>query len=143
GTEDQGWVAHFVRRALQGEAVTVYGDGHQVRDLLYIDDLVEALLLAQRESKRIQGSAFNIGGGPENAISVNEVIARAETLTGRRLERRAGPWRVGDQRYYVSDTRRFRAATGWRPRTNIESGLQRLIAYVAGACRPPSASRAV
>jgi CDP-paratose 2-epimerase len=83
GTEDQGWVAHFVRRVLAGERITIYGDGLQVRDLLYVDDLVEAFERARQRMGSIAGRAFNIGGGPANSVSVLEVLDHIERLLGR------------------------------------------------------------
>src|SRR5699024_6115402 len=80
GTEDQGWVAHFLIRARDGEAITIYGDGKQVRDILFVDDLVEAFLLAERNITDLAGRAFNIGGGPDNAISLLELIERIREL---------------------------------------------------------------
>src|SRR6185437_10730839 len=74
GTEDQGWVAHFLIRALEGEPITLYGDGMQVRDVLFVDDLVDAFLLARKHMDRIYGQAFNIGGGPANTLSLLELV---------------------------------------------------------------------
>ncbi len=110
GTEDQGWVAHFLLKALSGQSITIYGDGRQVRDVLHVGDAVDAYLAAWRRIGEVSGRAFNLGGGPANAVSLRQVIARAEALVGRPIavERRA--WRAGDQRYYVSDTRAARAA---------------------------------
>jgi CDP-paratose 2-epimerase len=126
GNEDQGWVAHFAIRALEGEPITVYGDGHQVRDVLFVDDLLEAFLLAREEIDSLGGHAFNMGGGPDNAVSLLDVIERIGELTGREPEVRFGPWRQGDQRYYVTDTSLFQQATGWRPRVSAEEGIERL-----------------
>jgi CDP-paratose 2-epimerase len=126
GTEDQGWVAHFLIRALQRRAITVYGDGRQVRDILYVDDLVEAFLAAQAHMPELRGRAFNIGGGPQHTLSLLELLARIEHLQGHPARVAHAPWRVGDQRYYVSDTRAFQAATGWRARVSVEEGIQRL-----------------
>jgi nucleoside-diphosphate-sugar epimerase len=78
GTEDQGWVAHFILRALRGERITLYGDGMQVRDVLFVDDLVDAFLLAEQNALRLKGRAFNMGGGPGNAISLQDLLDRIE-----------------------------------------------------------------
>jgi len=130
GTEDQGWVAHFLLRALDGEPITLYGDGRQVRDILFIDDLVEALLLADRQIDRLAGRAFNIGGGPGNAISLIDLLDRIEQLGGVRPEVEHRDWRTGDQRYYVSDTRGFQQATGWRPVIPAADGIERLYLWL-------------
>ena len=133
GTEDQGWVAHFLFKPIAGQPITLYGDGMQVRDMLFVEDLVDAMLLAQRQRSAVLGGrAFNIGGGPRNAMSLLELLE-----IDRRV-RRAGPavrfddWRVGDQRYYVSDTRAFQSATGWKPR--IERS-RRVVATASLAAR--------
>jgi CDP-paratose 2-epimerase len=130
GNEDQGWVAHFAIRALEGEPITVYGDGHQVRDVLFVDDLVDGFLLAREEIDSLAGHAFNVGGGPGNAVSLLDVIERIGQLGGRDPEVRFGPWRQGDQRYYVTDTSLFRQATGWRPEVSAEEGIERLYGWL-------------
>jgi CDP-paratose 2-epimerase len=123
GTEDQGWVAHFVISAIEGQPITIYGDGKQVRDILYVEDLVDALLLARDHSERFAGCAFNMGGGAENAISLLELLDELGKLRDEEPEVRSCGWRPGDQRYYVSNTSRFRAATGWCPAVSAAKGL--------------------
>ena len=131
GTEDQGWVAHFILRALRGERITLYGDGLQVRDVLFIDDLVEAFLLAEQHAPRLSGRAFNMGGGPANAISLQDLLDRIERLHGQRPALARDGWRTGDQRYYVSDTRAFQRETGWQPQVAAEDGIGHLFAWLA------------
>ncbi len=126
GNEDQGWVAHFMRCALSDAPVTVYGDGKQVRDVLFVEDLVDAFELARTNVAALSGHAFNMGGGPENTLSVLELIEHVERITGGSLQVATGEWRVGDQRYYVSDTSSFRSATGWRARVSVAEGLRAL-----------------
>ena len=126
GVEDQGWVAHFVICALLGRPITIYGDGKQVRDALFVDDLVAAFLIAEQRLPEIAGQAFNIGGGPENTLSLLELIDRIAVLNGRRPSIEFGDWRVGDQRWYVSDIRKFNRLTGWSPRVGIAEGVGRL-----------------
>jgi CDP-paratose 2-epimerase len=130
GNEDQGWIAHFAIRALEGEPITLYGDGHQVRDVLFVEDLVEAFLLARENIEAIGGRAYNMGGGPQNAVSLLEVIERIGELHGAPPQTSFGPWRQGDQRYYVSDTRRFQQDAGWRPRVGAEEGIERLYGWL-------------
>jgi CDP-paratose 2-epimerase len=130
GTEDQGWVAHFLVRALAGAPITLYGDGMQVRDILFVEDLLDAFLLAERHLPQIAGRAFNIGGGPQNVISLLDLIDRVETLHGERPELEFAEWRVGDQRYYVSDTRRFQQATGWKQKVSADEGIRRLYRWL-------------
>ena len=130
GTEDQGWVAHFLIQALKGEPVTLYGDGMQVRDILFVEDLVRAMVLAQENIGRLAGQVFNIGGGPDNTISLLNLLDLIEELHGRRPEVTMEDWRTGDQRWYVSDTTRFQSATGWSPRVDVYSGLERLSVWL-------------
>src|SRR4029079_9510031 len=108
--EDQGWVAHFVMRAMQGCPITVYGDGLQVRDVLFVDDLIDALLVAQSRMDALAGEAFNIGGGPERTTSLVELLDRLAALNGRAADVDFDAWREADQRYYVSDTRKLEQA---------------------------------
>jgi CDP-paratose 2-epimerase len=126
GTEDQGWVAHLLLRALRGEPITIYGDGHQVRDLLFVSDLMDAFVAARARVEACSGQAFNIGGGPENAVSVLDVVERIASLTQSSPRLGFHDWRTGDQRYYVSDTRKFSELTGWRPRIGVAEGLTQL-----------------
>ena len=130
GTEDQGWVAHFMVRALAGEAITLYGDGMQVRDILFVDDLVNAFMSAEHHIHEIAGRAFNIGGGPRNAVSLLDVLDRIEQLGEERPAATFERWRTGDQRYYVSDTTGFQQATGWVPHTGVDEGLERLYTWL-------------
>jgi CDP-paratose 2-epimerase len=133
GTEDQGWVAHFLITALQGEPLTVYGTGHQVRDILFADDLVEAMLLARGSIDALAGRPFNIGGGPGSAVSLLQVVDEIERLTGEPLALAHEEWRTGDQRWYVSDTRAFQEATGWRPRIRPRQGITALYDWLSSA----------
>jgi CDP-paratose 2-epimerase len=130
GNEDQGWLAHFVLSALEQLPLTLYGDGLQVRDALYVDDLVDALVTASARAHDLAGRAFNIGGGPNNTTSLVEALNRISALVGglppleRELER------VGDQKYYVSNTRRFEHATGWAAKVSLADGLERLTEWL-------------
>jgi CDP-paratose 2-epimerase len=126
GNEDQGWVAHFVISALRGEPISIYGDGYQVRDVLEIGDAVRAYLMALDQIDAIAGSAFNLGGGSENTLSLRELLRAIEKLEGQGPEVSFHDWRPGDQPWYVSDTRAFSQATGWRAQANVDAGLRRL-----------------
>ena len=130
GNEDQGWVAHFVIRSITGQPITIYGDGRQVRDILFIDDLVDAFLLAQRNIKKLAGNAFNIGGGPENSISLLELLDVLGGLHGGDLSICFEDWRAADQRYYVTDTSKFSELTGWKPRVGVNEGIKRLYEWI-------------
>ena len=130
GNEDQGWVAHFLLSALREEPISIYGDGKQVRDVLFVDDLVEAMVAALDQIDATRGRAFNIGGGPQNTLSLLELLDLIDDLVGRRPETHFAPWRKGDQRYYVSDIRSMKAATGWRPRVSPEAGVETLCRWL-------------
>jgi CDP-paratose 2-epimerase len=138
GNEDQGWVAHFLIQALRGRQIAIYGDGMQVRDLLFIDDLLDAFELAMDNIEGLAGQAFNIGGGPGNTVSLLELLDTIEAVHGERPQVRMEPWRCADQRYYVSDTRRFRAATGWSPRVNVRAGIEKLYRWLIAEAEAPA-----
>lgn len=126
GNEDQGWVAHFLIRALQGQPITLYGDGKQVRDVLFVDDLVDAMLGAVRHIDRTAARAFNVGGGAQNTTSLRELLDRIGEVTGEPPDVTFGDWRQGDQRYYVADARALTETTGWAPRVGVDEGVRRL-----------------
>ena len=130
GTEDQGWVAHFLLRALAGEPITLFGDGKQVRDILFVEDLVNAFELAERNAEHLAGRAFNIGGGPQNTVSLLELVRCIGDLRGGAPTVKFSGPRPGDQRYYVSDVSSFGEATGWAPRVRVGEGLGRLHAWL-------------
>lgn len=123
GNEDQGWVAHFLRQALGEQPITIYGDGLQVRDILFAEDLVDALLGIAGAMDRLRGQVFNVGGGPENTVSLLELVDLIGEIHGRRPELRFAPARTGDQNFYVSDTRKLSVATGWHPRLTVRTGV--------------------
>jgi CDP-paratose 2-epimerase len=130
GNEDQGWVAHFSRQAIAGLPITIYGDGRQVRDLLFVGDLLEVLLLAREHSHLVAGEAFNIGGGPGNTASIREVLSMIAELEESDLKLDFGEWRTGDQKYYVSDCSKFHSATGWMPTTSVQEGIRTLHSWL-------------
>jgi CDP-paratose 2-epimerase len=131
GTEDQGWVAHFLIRALANKPITVYGDGRQVRDILDVGDAVNAYVAALRNIERVKGGAFNLGGGPENAVSLLELIDEMRAITGRDIELRFEDWRQGDQRWFVADTSSARAALDLPKRRGWRDGVKRLAEWLA------------
>jgi CDP-paratose 2-epimerase len=137
GNEDQGWVAHFLIRALAGEPITIYGDGMQVRDILFVEDFVAALITAQQRMDELRGCAFNIGGGPANSVSLIELIDLIARLHGARPALRFEAWRTGDQKYYVSDTSNFEARTGWHARTSVHEGVAALMEWLVQSMNQP------
>jgi CDP-paratose 2-epimerase len=131
GAEDQGWVAWFVIAAILGRVVTIFGDGKQVRDVLHVDDLLRAYEAAIRAPTKVTQQAFNIGGGPANALSLHELIEMLEARLGRKIGLRRGDWRPGDQQAYVSDIRKIEATLGWKPEIAVSAGVGQLIDWVA------------
>lgn len=142
GTEDQGWVAHFLLRALAGEPISIFGDGRQVRDILNVHDAVDAYIASWRRIEDVRGQAFNLGGGPRNAVSLLQLIAQMEEIVGRRIETNLAPWRAGDQRYYVSDTRRATQALGLTEPVYWKDGVAELAEWLRQAGRVGNYRRA-
>ncbi|GAC1345746.1 MAG: NAD-dependent epimerase/dehydratase family protein [Acetobacteraceae bacterium] len=132
GTEDQGWLAHFLYSVRAGRPISIYGDGRQVRDVLYVDDAVDAYLAAWRRIDQVSGQAFNLGGGPDNAVTLLQVLAEIGKIVGRTPDLRFADWRPGDQRYFVADTSRARQALGLGDAVDWRDGLRRLEAWIAG-----------
>ncbi len=106
--------------------MTLYGDGRQVRDVLFIEDLVDAMVLAMCHQKTTAGRAFNIGGGPANALSLLEMLRLIDEFEDTQVVYHKKSWRRGDQRYFVANTQAFREATGWTPNTNVRQGVGKL-----------------
>lgn len=131
GVEDQGWVAWFTIAALFRRPITLYGTGKQVRDILYVDDLIRLYELAIRNISRISGKAYNVGGGPRNTISVVELLAHLEKHMGTRLAPSMAATRAGDQPIFVADIRKLKQELGWEPRTNILDGWKDMYAWIA------------
>jgi CDP-paratose 2-epimerase len=129
GNEDQGWVAHFALSALQNGRLTIYGDGKQVRDVLYVDDLTELMIRAVTRKRESAGQIYNVGGGPSHTISIwaefRDVLSR---LVGKLPAVDHGDFRPGDQCIYVSDIRRAQERFGWSPQVGLVDGLSRMIA---------------
>ena len=128
GFEDQGWLAHFTISTLLGRPLTIYGNGKQVRDVLYVDDLVQVYDRFVR-SDHAHG-VFNIGGGPEYTLSLLELLDQLERITGKRSPISFGEWRASDQRVYISDIRHVQDVLGWTPQVGVPEGLQRLVDWI-------------
>jgi CDP-paratose 2-epimerase len=139
GTEDQGWVAHFLIRALKGDAITLYGDGHQVRDICDVSDAVAAYLAAWRAIDRVQGRAFNLGGGIANAVSLRVLLDYIGTLIGREPDVSFSDWRAGDQRYFVADTRLLDTTLGLAQRVGWRDGVAKLAKWLTEQHAPSPA----
>ena len=124
GNEDQGWVAHFLYSALAHEPISVYGSGLQVRDVLHVSDLIDAMTAVSHAGARCHGQVYNVGGGLERSVSVLEMLQLIEKRTQQTLQWHDGPVRPGDQPLYVSDTSKISAHTGWQPQRTLEQTLE-------------------
>jgi CDP-paratose 2-epimerase len=129
GTEDQGWVAHFVHSIINNRPMTIYGDGTQVRDLLDARDLCAFYSTVIQNIDRTRGEIYNVGGGPQNQRNLLEVIEQIGRLTNRKPKFTFADWREGDQTYYVSDIAKAKKALDWEPKIDFDRGLNELIAW--------------
>lgn len=130
GNEDQGWVAHFARSAITSGKIKIFGDGCQVRDLLYINDLITAYQKAIRIVKKKEGLVYNIGGGVKNSASLLEVIEILEGKLGRKLEIGFGGWREGDQKVYITDISKTKKELDWKPKIGKDEGVTNLTSSI-------------
>jgi CDP-paratose 2-epimerase len=131
GIEDQGWLAWFIIAAITQRPITIYGNGKQVRDVLHVDDLLDIYDLAVAKIETTAGQVYNIGGGAQNTISVwKEFSPKLERLLGRQIPVSWSDWRPGDQPVYISDIRKAEKQLGWKPKINVDEGLQRLYQWV-------------
>ncbi len=131
GVEDQGWVAWMIIAAVTGRPLTIYGDGKQIRDVLYVDDLLNAYDAAIAKIDLVRGQIYNLGGGPENTMSIwTEFGPLLERLLGKPVPVRRGDWRPGDQKVFVADIRKAERDLGWKPKVGVEAGVGRLFEWV-------------
>jgi CDP-paratose 2-epimerase len=130
GVEDQGWIAWFTIAALCDKPITIYGNGKQIRDVLYIDDLLDAFDAAHARIDEVAGRVYNIGGGPRNVLSLRRLLKYLESRVGHPITTTSSYWRAGDQRLYVSDIRRAASDFGWAPSVGVEEGLGALYDWV-------------
>jgi CDP-paratose 2-epimerase len=139
GNEDQGWVAHFLYSVLANRPITIYGDGLQVRDILHVRDLVDAMLSARENIEITRGNVYNLGGGMERAISIVEMLHAIERETGKKAQLCHREMRPGDQPLYISDTAKLQRDTGWFPRRTVEDVLADIHAFWREAYKENSA----
>jgi CDP-paratose 2-epimerase len=128
--EDQGWVAWFAIAAMLRRDITIFGDGKQVRDVLHVDDLLRAYELAIRSPDKVAQQAFNVGGGPDNVMSLLELVELLENRLRRKIPLQWDDWRPGDQQVYISDIRKLESALGWKPAIDVATGVAQLAAWV-------------
>ncbi len=130
GVEDQGWVAWFTIAAILQRPITIFGDGRQIRDVLHVDDLIDAYVTAFEQPEKIAGQAFNIGGGPKNTLSLLELIALLEEALGTSIPLRFAEWRPGDQKVFVCNLDKASGRLSWRPRIGGQQGVRSLVSWV-------------
>jgi CDP-paratose 2-epimerase len=131
GVEDQGWVAWMIIAAVTGRPLTIYGDGKQIRDVLHVDDLLNAYDAAIAKIDTVRGQVYNLGGGPENTMSIwTEFGPLLEKLLGKPVPVVRGDWRPGDQKVFVADIRKAGRELGWKPKVGVEEGVERLFEWV-------------
>ncbi len=130
GIEEQGWLAWFCNALLFGKPVTLFGDGKQVRDVLYVNDLLRAFNLAFKNIKKTRGKAYNVGGGPKFTLSIWELFEILERVAGKKFNYSFGPWRPGDQKVYISDVSRAKKEFGWSPTVSPKEGVKKLYNWI-------------
>ena len=130
GVADQGWIAWFIIAAELGLPLTLYGDGKQVRDVLFVEDLLDAFDAAVNHIEVAKGRVYNVGGGPLNAISLLDLVEQISAIRGARLDYRMETWRPGDQRIYISDIRRAKDELGWQPQIDWRTGVRTVHSWV-------------
>jgi CDP-paratose 2-epimerase len=130
GVEDQGWLAWFCIATALDKPITICGDGYQVRDVLYIDDLTAVFEKGLEKADEVAGEVFNIGGGSDNILSLRDLIRILESISGKTIKVNYTDWRPGDQKVYVSDTALAGKRLAWRPTTPVLEGVQRLYNWV-------------
>jgi CDP-paratose 2-epimerase len=130
GIEDQGWVAYFCIQTMFDKEITIYGDGKQVRDVLYIDDLIDAYWLSYKNRKKVKGEIFNIGGGPQDQIGISEFIEYIKKKLNKPVKYKFSNWRPGDQKYFVSDNSKLYKYLNWTPKISMQDGVDKLINWI-------------
>ena len=130
GIEDQGWVAWFCIATALGQPITIYGDGKQIRDVLFIDDLIKAFELAYKKRNKTAGQIFNIGGGPKNTMSLHELIDSLEKQKGEKIPVSYDDWRPGDQKVFIGNINKAKKELGWEPTVNPSDGVKKLYKWV-------------
>ncbi len=131
GNEDQGWVAHFIISSILNKPLIIYGDGKQIRDILFIDDLINAFIMATKEIDATKGNVYNIGGGYKNTLSLLELINKIEEKLGKKIKYSFDKWRPGDQPVYVSGIEKAYKDFGWKPNINKDEGFNRLFTWIS------------
>lgn len=134
-TEDQGWIGWFLKKAIDEELATIYGDGKQVRDILFIHDVISAFELSAKNINKTKGQVYNIGGGRNNSLSILELIKLLKNKFGKDLKYKFGDWRRADQKIYISNTKKAKKDFEWEPRISKEEGIERLFEWINGTAK--------
>ena len=129
GVEDQGWMSWLTIATLTGKPITIYGDGKQVRDVLYVEDLIDAF--DKFLNSKLKHEVFNIGGGPKNTLSLLELLEMLKSMSGANPKVSFAEWRPADQKVYISNINKARALLNWEPKTSPEDGVKRLVNWVS------------
>lgn len=127
GIEEQGWLSWLTIAALKNKKITLYGNGKQVRDVLFIDDLVNAFEFAHKNISKARGQVYNVGGGPEFTLSLLELLDHLENFLGKKIPYAYGDWRPGDQPIFVSDISKMKKELGWKPKVPAKDGIKSLV----------------
>jgi CDP-paratose 2-epimerase len=130
GIEDQGWIAWFCLATNRGQQFTIFGDGKQIRDTLWVGDLIDAYEAAIERIDDVKGEIFNVGGGPSNTLSLRELVAILEAHFGRKLNPPFADWRPGDQKVFVADVRKAERLLGWSPKVSTTDGVAKLLEWI-------------
>ena len=129
GIEDQGWIAHFVISAVRNKKINIFGDGKQIRDVLYVSDLVRAFDSFSKKASDLKGEVFNMGGGSTNILSLNKLIIILEKLLEKKIEIEYKSWRLNDQRIYISDTSKANKILHWYPEITTFEGIKKVVSW--------------
>ena len=130
GTEDQGWIAWFIKCALLKNKIRLFGTGKQVRDVLHVSDLASLIYLCVKKINVIKGHAFNIGGGPKNTLSLLELINKIEIKLKIKINYSFSKVRFGDQKFFVNNLSKIKKMTGWYPKISVNNGLNKYIDWI-------------
>ncbi|MGB9642089.1 MAG: GDP-mannose 4,6-dehydratase [Candidatus Ratteibacteria bacterium] len=130
GNVDQGWVVHFILQNLACNPVTIYGDGKQVRDILHVQDLIDAYKKVIHMPDQCAGKIFNIGGGTKNSFSLLELISLIEKITGKKMKYSFDNWRPGDQKVFISENKKIKREINWKPQISGKKGIKELIEWI-------------
>jgi nucleoside-diphosphate-sugar epimerase len=129
GVEDQGWVSWLAIATLTGKPITIFGNVKQVRDVLYVEDLIDAF--EKFINSKLKHEVFNIGGGPENTLSLLELLNTLKRMNDLNPKVSFAEWRPADQKVYISNINKVKDLLSWEPKTSTEDGVRRLVNWIS------------